>query len=267
MNEYTRHTLVRFHRSFFERTFDQDDVALFIVLARDYTKKGSIFRELGDFLAHPESKDRGIVLESVRNAAEAFERDFRKLRTDRDFKWPAFTGLGTLEDILAELKDVFELAGLTEHQFGKESASFRDFVFCIIFLLSACKIKLDGKLYELEVEYSHALSLKLRYENKNHPRHFVVMPVVMLLNVWIDCPTILMPTKYVLSTHIARRLVGGMLAAISHKDDDSDQPKTGEALGKGKVWPLPLPTWPDTQAAPAPTAATRNRSPRSDKQA
>lgn len=263
MNEYSKHKLGRFHRSFLERTFDQDDVALFIVLARDYTKKVSIFRELGDFLAHPDSKNRGIVLESVRHAAEAFDRDFRKSRTDKDFRWPAFTGLGTLEDLLAELKEVFKLAGVQEHRFGKESASFRDFVFCTIFLLGTCKIKLDGKLYKLEVEYSHALSLKLRYENKAHPRHFVVMPVVMLLNVWIDCPTIPMPAAHVLTNHIARRLIGGMLAAISYEDDDADQPKAASTLGKGRVWPLPLPTWPDTQAEPA----TKNRSPRSDKQA
>lgn len=248
MNEYSKHKLVQFHHSFLGRSFDQDDVALFIVLARDYTQKGSIFRELGDFLAHPDAKDRGIVLDSVREAAEAFDRDCRKYRTDRDFKRPVFKGLGTLEELLAELKTVFKLADVQGHKFGRESASFRDFVFCVVFLLSACKVKLDGHLYELEVEYSHALSLSLRYESRNDPRHFAIMPVVSLLNVWIECPTIPMPMKYPLPNHIARRLTGGALAAISYKDDDATRTKSAEAIGRGKVWPLPTPTWPDSEA-------------------
>jgi hypothetical protein len=77
MNEYAKHKLLQTHQSFVDRRFDQDDVALMIVLVRDYTPEDSIFRELGD-LAHPDDKDRGLVLNTVRIAEASFEKDFQQ---------------------------------------------------------------------------------------------------------------------------------------------------------------------------------------------
>ena len=76
MNAYCKHKIHQFYESYRHRTFDQDDVALLIVLARGYSDKGSIIRELGDFLAHPDEKDRGIVLRSVQQAADHFEENY-----------------------------------------------------------------------------------------------------------------------------------------------------------------------------------------------
>lgn len=75
MNSYTKHNILKFHQKYLNRKFDQDDVALFIVLARDYMPKNSIFRELGDFLAHPDQKDRGIVLSSFQPVIDFFENN------------------------------------------------------------------------------------------------------------------------------------------------------------------------------------------------
>lgn len=73
MNCYTKHHINKFHTKYCSRNFVQDDVAFFTLLARDYTPKGSIFKELGDFLAHPDKKDRGIVIDSYNEVIELFD--------------------------------------------------------------------------------------------------------------------------------------------------------------------------------------------------
>ena len=239
MNEYSKHKLLQFHQSFVGRRFDQDDVALMIVLVRDYTPKGSIFRELGDFLAHPDDKDRGLVLNSVRIAATSVEKDHDQIFYNPDFKPPIFHGFGTLEALMVDLCSVFKLVGKSVPIFGLDEANFRDFVFCVIFLLSACKIKHESRLFELRVEYSHGLSLYISYESTNYPRHFVTLPVLYLGNVWIKSAMVFGSPKYELKMHIARRFEGGLLAAIPYTDDCLSGSRRAADFASGKIWPLP----------------------------
>lgn len=239
MNEYSKHKLLQFHQLFIERRFDQDDVALMIVLVRDYTTKGSIFRELGDFLAHPDDKDRGLVLNSVQIAAVSVEKDHEQIFYDPDFKPPVFHGLGTLEELMVDLRAVFKLVGKSAPIFSLDEANFRDFVFCLIFLLSACRIKHESRLFELRVEYSHSLSLYISYESTNYPHHFATLPVLILGNVWIKSAMVFGSPKYELKMHIARRFEEGLLAAIPYADDCLAESRHAANFASEKIWPLP----------------------------
>lgn len=236
MNEYCKHIIVKFHQSFLARTFDQDDVALLIVLTREYTRKGRVLRELGDFLAHPEEKDRGLVLDSVRRAATFFEKDCRRYFEDPDFKPPVVSGLGPIEELLADIVGVFQLAGISSPVIGEDDDNFRDFVFCVIFLLSSFRINYEGRLLELKVEYAHSLTLLIAYESTNYLRHFALLPIFNLSNVWIQCPTF---SKHSLRRHIARRFKEGSLCAIAYEDDLGRAPLSAKDFERGNFWPLP----------------------------
>lgn len=239
MNEYCKHKVFQFHKSFKERSFDQDDVALLIVLTRDYTKKGSIFRELGDFLAHPNEKDRGLVLNSVKSAAASFEKECRRYFEDPDFKPPTVKGLGKLEELIEDILAIFNLAGLSKLSIGRDDSNFRDFVFCIIFLLSSFKVKHETRLFDFKVDYSHGLTLYISYESTMFPGHFATLPILFLGNVWISCSTLFGSSRNALKNHIARRFEEGVLAAVAYEDDVAKQLLNGKDFARGTVWPLP----------------------------
>jgi hypothetical protein len=110
MNEYCKHKVHQFYLSLEKGSFDQDDVALFIVLIRDYSAKGSILRELGDFLAHPDKKDRGIVLNSVKHAAALFEENCLEYFKNEVLKPPVFKGIGTLDELVTDIQAILTLS-------------------------------------------------------------------------------------------------------------------------------------------------------------
>lgn|GEM_PF-5320700 len=239
MNAYCRHKVHQFYESYRNRRFDQDEVALFTVLMRDYSGHGSIMRELGDFLAHPDEKDRGIIIRSVKEATSHFEENCLAYFHSKEFEPPVFKGLGTEEELSSELKDLFAAANISATGIGVEDGPFRDFVFCIIFLLSSCRLKLGARLFDLNVEYAHGLTLYISYESLNLPRYFVVLPVLRLRNVWIENNSFFAKSKFKLENHIARRFKEGFLGAISYDDDRSGEPLGAALFERGKVWPLP----------------------------
>ncbi|WP_341581389.1 hypothetical protein [Marinobacter metalliresistant] len=238
MNTYCRHKVSQFHESFQRCSFDQDDVALFVVLTRDYAQSGSILRELGDFLAHPKGKDRGIVLKSVKEASGDFEHGLVEYFSNREFYPPVVKGLGTHKELSDDLHKVFELAGITESEFEIDGDSFRDFVFCIIFLLSSFKLKLGRRLFELKVEYAHRLLLYISYESERFPSTFATMPILSLRNVWPAYPYVISDPKYTLENHIVRRFEEGFLGAVAYEDDQTGQSLSAKNFERGKVWPL-----------------------------
>ncbi|MBQ0745563.1 MAG: hypothetical protein KBT82_02220 [Marinobacter sp.] len=238
MNTYCRHKVNQFHESFQNCSFDQDDVALFVVLTRDYAQWGSILRELGDFLAHPKEKDRGIALNSVKEASGEFEHGLVEYFSNREFEPPVVKGLGTHQELSGDLHKIFELAGITEKEFEIDGDPFRDFVFCIIFLLSSFKLNLGRRLFELKVEYAHRLLLYISYESERFPRTFVTMPILSLHNVWPAYPGGISAPKYTLENHIVRRFDEGFLGAIAYEDDQTGQSLSAKSFERGRVWPL-----------------------------
>jgi len=240
MNPYAKHKIARFQHAYLGQIFDQDDVVLFLVLARDYAQKNSVLRELGDFLAHPDAKDRGLTLDSVDRLADHFEQNCKQYFRDRDFQPPPFKGLGLLTELLSDLRGMFGQANLAQNAMTTEDDSFRQFVFCIICLLGACRVKHRGRILGLNVEYAHSFSLLIRYESIQFPRHFAVLPLLQLQNVWIDCPSLIGGTKYELKNHIARRFDNKLLAAIAYEDDQPENaPRAVSTFALRKIWPLP----------------------------
>lgn len=235
MNNYASHCLKRFFEAYQYRLFDQDDVALLVLMTRDYTPKGGVFRELGDFLAHPDAKDRGLVLSRIEAFAEKIEvNPDRAFRADHgDPAWPSFEGLGGLAEISRSLSSLFKLIEL-DIQVDEESPEFRDFVFCLVFMLSACQLKLGAKLHEMKVDYAHGLTLQFRYQCVTDPRYTAILPVLRLHSVWPQHFGFHREGK-VLSGHVARRLADGVLAAIPYEMD-----KVGGTFGGSlykDVWP------------------------------
>jgi hypothetical protein len=239
MNSYAKHTITRFYHAYTDQLFDQDDVVLFLVLARDYAQQNSILRELGDFLAHPDAKDRGLTLASVDKLANDFEQNCEQYFRDSKFDPPLFKGLGQLTDLLSDLRGMFMQANLALTEMTTEDDSFRQFVFCVICLLGACSVKHKDRIFELSVEYSHSFSLLFRYESLRFPQHFAVLPLLQLANVWVDCPSVPVPTKYELKNIIARRFNNKLLAAIAYDDEPQNVPRTESMLASVKIWQLP----------------------------
>lgn len=236
MNSYTKHHIKKFHQKYINRNFCQDDIVLFLVLTRDYTKPNSIFRELGDFLAHPDKKDRGLIIKSFKEVLDFFEDNSRFVMDGGEIALERPSGLGTTEDIHASLCEIFLMLDLKIAANNKKDAPLRDFVFCLIFLLSNFKLSINSKLVEMTPIYSHGLSLQISYESTNLERNYLSLTVLYLDAVWIAN---INDTKKTLAGHIVRRFSNGFLGAIPYELDTPDLPHNMEEIRRGKVWPLP----------------------------
>jgi hypothetical protein len=237
MSDYVKHTVEKFHKQYIERTFDQDDVSLFLILTRDYAQKGTILRELGDFIAHPKEKDQGIVIKSFLDIIKDFDENTRKFfQPDRYLISSESRGLGGINDVQISLSKVFDLFGLKIDKENGNDLSLRDFVFCIIFMLSSFKLKIHGKLHDMLVEYGHSVSLSINYESQSVEKHFIVLNVLFLPNVNIE--SIYSNLRERPINYIARRFDVGILAAIPYENDYGDKIKRSEDFPRGTAYPL-----------------------------
>lgn len=237
MNNYSRHEIEKFYTKFLKLKFDQNDVAHFYSISRDYLK-GTIIGEVGDFLAHPnlkDSKTKGIVLGSIKNIMPKFEEilanQYKGIPTDNR---PLFNGLGTDEDLINNLSEIFTLAGIDVFNFDKNSAPYREFVFCTIFLLGTFKILYGNRIFEFKVRYSHGVSLYLQCESENFKNNFALLTVLNLNNNWISAPLYF---EEKLTNHIARRFEEGFLAAISYDNDKIHEKCSADIIKQGELWP------------------------------
>ncbi|MFH0255892.1 hypothetical protein ACGRL8_02235 [Vibrio rumoiensis] len=236
MNKYTHHHIERFYGKFINRSFDQDDTAMFIVLARDYTPKGSIFRELGDFLAHPDEKDRGLVISSFQDVIDFFDENTLKTFDGADLPKQRNSGIGVLDEVKDSLCAIFALVGIDHEIESRNELRFRDFVFCLIFLLGNFRLKMNGQLVQIQVKYGNGLSLSISYESANYDRHYLSFNLMLLCGVWPQC----IPTDYKkdLSGYIVRRFSNGYLGAIPYELDAPSLNTDMQSFERGVVWPL-----------------------------
>ncbi|OVE80663.1 hypothetical protein BVY04_05315 [bacterium M21] len=237
MNNYTRHHISRFHEKYLNKVFDQDDVTLFVVLARDYMPMNSIFRELGDFLAHPDKKDRGLVISSFLPVIDFFEENTDLVMSGEDIDIKRPNGLGLLEEVQDNLSSVFKLVNLACPVGDRNELSFRDFIFCLIFILGNCKLQIKGKCYDLKVIYGHSLELNISYESSKYTRNFISMNALFLGNVWIQNGSFY---KKELRNHITRRFDNGCLGAIPYELDTLNLCPDMSSFQRDVVWPLPI---------------------------
>ena len=237
MNEYNKHKIKSFYDSFQKQTFDQDDVALFLMSSRDYSEETSIFREIGDFLAHPNLKNRGIVLQSVKHVMPKFEKLLKDEYRGKDVssRKVIFNGLGTDEEIIRNLEQIFTTADVKFEKITSKSSCYRDFIFCTIFLLSSFKLKYKERVLPFKVIYSYNLTLETVCESNEFGNNHMKLPILRLGSVWPTCPSIPSYTEYELQNHIVKRFKQGFLGAISydHVTNEYDSEKF-----KNDIWPL-----------------------------
>lgn len=236
MNPNTIHSIHNFYKKYSNRTFDQDDVALFISSVRDYSKPKSTLREIGDFLAHPECKDRGISITNFTAILDFFEKNTLETFNNLDIKAPSYSSIGNADEIACDLIFIFKLADINLLINDKNNLALRDFMFCIIFLLNGYKLQFDNRLFPLSVSYGHSLELFVEYESSKHKNHFAKLTVLFLGNIW---KTNSSGFTQKLPNHIARRFKNGILIAISHKNDRDINSKEVADYKKEHLWPLP----------------------------
>lgn len=217
MNAYTEYQIKNFYEKYKDQTFDQDNIALFITASRDDTNHGSIFKELGDFIAHPNLKDRGMAIKNLNPAIKYFEENTGDMLGGKRPTIEVPFSIGFNNEILDELYSVFGMVGIYPLSRNIHSPSFRDFIFCLIFLLGNFKLKLNKKTCPLVVTFSGALSLTVFYPSNKYPKYLAEFTLVFLGNVYTGG----LPSFYKkkLDGHIARRLFDGSLAAIPYEFD------------------------------------------------
>jgi hypothetical protein len=235
VNLYTKHHIQRFYQKYCERKFCQDDLALFIVLVRDYTPMNSVFRELGDFLAHPDKKDRGLVIDSFKPIVDYFDNNTKAVMDGDGINVNHPKGIGVLENIQTSLNNIFLLVEIKHEFSNKNDLAFRDFIFCIIFLLGNFKLKINGKIVDLIIKYGIALELSISYESSSVKRHFINLNVLFLNTVWIENSS---GSSKELKDHIVRRFSNGFLGAIHYSKDNMDLTMDMTSFPRGEVWPL-----------------------------
>lgn len=242
MNEYCRHSIRKFHLSYQQRSFDQDDVSIFLLMSRDYTKKGSVFRELGDFLAHPEEKDRGLVIKAIEEMVpkiDAFlidDHKNQKMGVDDFSNMPMFNGLRSAE-IAKELAEVLIMAGIDGPEINEESDSFSEFISCIILLLGSCSLLVNGQSLRFKVTYGHCIEASVSYESHRYINTFADLPVLSARNInksWHGA----LNRSIEVTGLIARRHKSGSLIGVSHANDLSPGFTEREEYASGEAWAL-----------------------------
>ena len=246
MNEYCKHTIKKFYDRFISRQFDQDDLALLFVVSRDYFERGEIVRELGDFIAHPKLKTKGIVINNIKSSIvpqfNRFLDKYKKNNVDIT-QLHSIDVLCSDEELIDELTKIFNLAGIEATEISREDDNFREFLFCLVFLLSNYKLSINGQEVEMSAIYSRSLSLRILVESSKNSRNFSRLSILQVHNVWADCPTLPTTTEHDLSHHIARRFDDGkkgFIGAISFCDDQGSKIYKAKEFESGKCWPLPI---------------------------
>jgi hypothetical protein len=237
MNPYCLHKIRQFQKKYLRREFDQDDVVLFLVLVRDYVEKNTIFRELGDFLAHPDKKDRGMIIRSINEMIVKFD-DYCLTMSEDALEKCIFEGI-SCEDVARHLQKIFEAHGMEMENISVSDLEFRDFIFCLVFILGNFRLDHGGRTLDLTITYGHGLKLTTVYENEVYFNHKALLTVLFLGNVWIDYigSDDAFPSGPELSGFVARRLDSGVLIARSFEDDLDNAPL--KEFIRGRHWPLP----------------------------
>lgn len=148
-------------------TFTSDQVKLIYVDLRDYSVKGSITREIGDYIAHPKGKDRGITHDCIRFQYEEFNklRDFLSGRGNNGSATikvkPAFNGPEIVDDLITQM-------GKVGIKITLPSDLYAAMELCIISILQDAEIIIDKSLkYQCQVGFDDGvINLNVPYNIK-----------------------------------------------------------------------------------------------------
>lgn len=234
MDENSKHLIKNFYEKYDKRKFDQIDVAFFIVTIRDYTSKKSIFRELGDFIAHPKLKDRGMVISTIQPAVDYIDNNYLNMRKGLLPKIQVPYGLATLDEIANALSQIFKSINLNV-TIKRDDTNFREFIFCIIFIIGNYKIKLNNRICDIVVYSGNSLKLTAFYNPVENERYYYELDILFLGNIYNN---LLSFDKKKIKDHIVRRFYNGFLVAIPY-DYDRDEILSGkENLPKNQYFPI-----------------------------
>lgn len=148
-------------------SYVSEDVKMLYVDLRDYSRGGSITREIGDYIAHPRAKDRGISHVRASQQFEAFKK-MGDLLSGRlpgqsaviEVK-PAFTSQDIVEDLIVQMRGCSLLTSNTEQQLRAQVVGVSVSVIC---LLQDATIKVGGVRLSVFADFSEGmLSLLVGY--------------------------------------------------------------------------------------------------------
>lgn len=138
-NDYLRHSIRSTFDTIATGTYDTRDVKSLIVDLRDLAPKTSLLREIGDFLAHPTAKDRGVIHSRVKLTTAQF-RAFVEMNNDNS----------NTKSVPIEVKEPFKaeviVDEILQYLVNHEIVSHRDKI-------------IDGYLYVREELELHIVSL------------------------------------------------------------------------------------------------------------
>lgn len=224
LNSNANHEVVRFFKLFKSRAFDQRDVSSFIREIRDFLPKKSILREFGDFLAHPQCKDRGASVLMAENNIETFERMLTG-EISEDEARNRLKDIGGLGALVDSVQQVLAGAGIEDVIVGFDEPSFRDFVFCLVFLLDSYSMKIKSPLinseysFSMRVQYDSGVALNMMMESASRKHNFISCNLLYLPNVSPERTLGLNQHAIDASGMIARRFKQGFIAAIERDED------------------------------------------------
>lgn len=234
MDKNTKHLIKKFYEKYCLRTFDQVDVAFFIVTIRDYTVKNSIFRELGDFIAHPKLKDRGLIITTIQPTLDFIDENYvNMLKGVRpNIKVPY--GLATLDEIVNSLIDIFKVIS-ANIEIDRNDISFREFIFCLVFLLGNYKIKLNDRIFEFVIYSGQSLKLTVLYNPIINVRHYYELDILFLGNIYIEPLSF---DRRKIENHIVRRTNNGYLVALPYEYDTDEILNLSKNLPRNQYFPI-----------------------------
>lgn len=223
MNENVKHEVKRFYQLYTQGDFSQRDLQVFIGSFRDYSSVGGVLREVGDFLAHPKAKTKGVFVKSASNNLDVFEELLIS------GKKGLLAGFFSLSKVAKELEAVFSDVMDENVSISIEDKSFREFVFCLILLLDSYKMVFNGKRIsgkytaELLATYDNELSLILKVESQNplYKKNYIEMNVLQLSNVAPQRSTLLGGSPISLKGFVAQRFACGSIGAVSRDVDQN----------------------------------------------
>ena len=152
MNELVKHRIESFIIKYDARLFDQDDVYLLLIDLRDSTKKDSLARELGDFLAHPHERDKGLTWEVLNRTYKDVLNSFEDIFSGKAASRASL--LCTELDIIGSVCEGIKSAGIHPGALEKplNDSRAKDFMLCVVGLLSSCIIKVGDRCFPLSLE-------------------------------------------------------------------------------------------------------------------
>lgn len=230
--EYCAHVISRFSQKVKSRTFDQDDVALFILMERDYCSKGSVLRELGDFLSHPKSRDRGLVFSALESSATLFEEFLQAEMIDPDIPVPRIE-FRPLDKgaLLCNIEEAFRRT-CPETKIDISPVAAEELIACVILLIQYCGVEIKGRRASFELKYGHGLYLKALYNSEKLTSYWAEFPLLSVGNINRSYTG----SAWKIDKYVARRIADGRLVAFPFGQDtlrigqSVEEPDLTEAL-------------------------------------